>query len=450
MSDSKKSSISRRNFIKASTAAMAAPLLVTSGLRAQRGTAANDRLNVGIIGLGSRGFNLLDGFLADDRVQILGLCDVHDLHYRDREWGKGPVYGRIPARVKVEKKYTERYKSGNYSGLMMTADHQYLCRQKEIDIIVVATPDHWHAQCTLDALAAGKDVYCEKPVTHTFAEGQSVYREVAKRKAVFQTGSQQRSLPFFQHAVNLVRNGVLGEIKQIEVGLPPGYEQPMGSTDVLTPPIGLDYDRWCGTAPVLPYMQARHHRWWRGHRAYGGGVLMDWIGHHNDIAHWSMDLDQSGPSLVEAVDWTRPKTDVYNTPHQYTIRCEFPNGISFTISSGNEQGTKWIGENGWFHVKRAGMKASDKSWANLKFKIPGDFRVPVVKNHIANFIDCVISREQPLAPAETAHRSITPGHLGYVSYQLGRPLKWDATNEIVSNDSEANELLQQATQRAAT
>lgn len=177
---------------------------------------------------------------------------------------------------------------------------------------------------------------------------------------------------------------------------------------------------------------------------------MDWIGHHNDIAHWSMDLDQSGPSLVEAVDWTRPKTDVYNTPHQYTIRCEFPNGISFTISSGNEQGTKWIGENGWFHVKRAGMKASDKSWANLKFKIPGDFRVPVVKNHIANFIDCVISREQPLAPAETAHRSITPGHLGYVSYQLGRPLKWDATNEIVSNDSEANELLQQATQRAAT
>ncbi|MBT5019310.1 MAG: Gfo/Idh/MocA family oxidoreductase [Planctomicrobium sp.] len=438
---------SRRTFLKTTAATFAAPLLMASRLPAQNNTSANDRINVGIVGLGSRGFNLLDEFLGEERVQIVGLCDVHDLHYRDRGWGKGPVYGRVPARQKVEKKYGEQYKSGTFAGLTITSEYDYLCQRDDVDVIVVATPDHWHAQCTLNALRAGKDVYCEKPVTHLFSEGQAVYREVAKQMAVFQTGSQQRSLPFFQHAVNLVRNGVLGEIKKIEVGIPPGYDEPMGSTEVLTPPIGLDYERWCGPSEVLPYMQARHHRWWRGHRAYGGGVLMDWIGHHNDIAHWSMDLDKSGPSLVEAVDWTYPNTDVYNTPHQYTIRCEYPNGITSTISSRNEQGTKWIGENGWFHVKRAGMSASDSRWANLKFKVPGDFRVQQVKNHVANFIDCVISREEPLAPAETGHRSITPGHLGYVSQTLQRPLKWDADKEVVINDSEANLLLMQVADR---
>lgn len=441
------SSTSRRSFLKAAAATVAAPFLLRSKLNAQTATAASDRINVGIVGLGSRGFNLLDEFLNEDRVQVVGLCDVHDLHYRDREWGKGPVYGRVPARAKVEKKYGNQYKSGTYAGLTMTSDFQYLCNRKDIDVIVVATPDHWHAQCTLDALAAGKDVYCEKPVTHLFAEGQAVYREVEKRKAVFQTGSQQRSLPFFQHSVNLVRNGVLGEIKSIEVGIPPGYAEPMGSTKVLNPPAGLDYDRWCGPSEVLPYMHARHHRWWRGHRAYGGGVLMDWIGHHNDIAHWSMDLDKSGPSLVEAIDWTFPETAVYNTPHQYTIRCEYPNGINSTISSGNEQGTKWIGENGWFHVNRARMTASDPRWANLDFKIPGEFRVQKVKNHVANFIDSVLDRSQPLAPAETGHRSITPGHLGYVSHTLKRPLKWNADSETVVNDEKANDLLTAASYR---
>lgn len=409
--------------------------------------APNDRINVGLIGLGSRGFNLLDEFLAEPRVQVTALCDVHDLHYRDRKWGVGPAYGRVPARDRVEKRYAEQYKSGSYSGLLMTSDFRMICENQDLDAVVVATPDHWHAYATLLALRNGKDVYCEKPVTHLFAEGQAVYREVAKRNAVFQTGSQQRSDPLFQHAVNLVRNGVLGPIQKIEVGLPEGYSGPQGSTEILEPPVGLNYDMWCGPAARLPYMQARHHRWWRGHREYGGGVLMDWIGHHNDIAHWSLDIDKHGPAVVEAVDWTFPETDVYNTPQQYTIRCEYAGGVTSTISSRNEQGTKWIGENGWLHVRRGKMKASEPRWTDLAFD-PGEFHVPAVASHVANFVDCVQSREACLAPAETAHRSITPGHLAYVSNVLKAPLRWDAVREVVLDNDRANELLRAMPYRA--
>ncbi|QDT35628.1 Gfo/Idh/MocA family protein [Thalassoglobus polymorphus] len=438
--------IPRRTFLKSSALTLASPFILSTGLKGQNRAAANDRINVGIIGLGSRGFNLLNAFLADPRVQITAICDVHDLHYRDRDWGQGTLFGRIPARTKIERQYGKAYKSGSYSGLFITSDYESLCQRDGIDAVVVATPDHWHAHCTLAAIQAGKDVYCEKPVTHYFGEGQQVYKEVEKQKAVFQTGSQQRSEPLFQHAVNLVRNGVLGKIKEIEVGIPPGYDTPQGSTEVLVPPVGLDYNQWCGPSEMLPYMQARHHRWWRGHRAFGGGVLMDWIGHHNDIAHWSLDLDNDGPTVVEAVDWTFPETDVYNTPHQYTIRCEYENGVTSTIASQNELGTKWIGENGWLHVSRGKLSASEKQWKDLKYN-PGKFRVQEVPSHVGNFLDCMKSRQQCLAPAETAHRSITPGHLGYVSHQLQRPLRWNAKEEVVIDDQEANKLLMAASYR---
>lgn len=438
--DSKITRPTRRSFLK-TTAAIGTSFYLTSRTSAAMQTSPNDRINVGIIGLGSRGFNLLDQFLAEPRVQITALCDVHDFHYRDRPWGKGPACGRVSAREKVEKQYLNEYRKGTYSGLLLTSDFQELCTRSDIDVVVVATPDHWHAACTLLALQNGKDVYCEKPVTHLFAEGKLVADAVKKQNAVFQTGSQQRSDPSFQHAVNLIRNGVLGRIQKIEVGLPPGYSEPMGSPEILVPPIGLDYAQWCGPSEQLPYMQARHHRWWRGHRAYGGGVLMDWIGHHNDIAHWSLDLDKSGPTRVEATDWTFPETEIYNTPEQYTIRCDYEHGVTSTISSQNELGTKWIGEEGWLYIKRGKMTASDKRWLDLKFKIPGNFRVQPVESHVANFVDCVQSRSQPIAPAETAHRSITPGHLGYVSQALQSPLQWDAERQIVIGNEEANQIL---------
>lgn len=167
---------------------------------------------------------------------------------------------------------------------------------------------------------------------------------------------------------------------------------------------------------------------------------MDWIGHHNDIAHWAIGADSSGPTKVEAVGWTFPDTDVYDTPHQYEIQCEYEGGIQTSISSMNLLGTKFIGDEGWVHVTRGRLTASDKRWATKEFAIDVE-DIYHSENHARNFLDCVKSRETCIAPAETGHRSITPGHLGYVSSSLGRPLTWDPKTETVVGDEEANKLL---------
>lgn len=413
---------------------LAAPLLLPSFV-AGKASSPNGRITIGVIGAGSRGFNLIDEFLSQPDAQIVAVCDVDSFHHRDRPWGQGPAFGREPARRRIDKHY-----GSTAGGVSVTADHLEICQRDDIDAVVVATPDHWHALCTLEALRHDKDVYCEKPVTHTFHEGQLVYREVADRKAVFQVGSQQRSSQEFRRAVQLVRAGIAGPIQRIEVGLPPGYDKPQGDTKVVTPPEHLDYEKWCGPAPKLPYMRARHHRWWRGHRAFGGGVLMDWIGHHNDIAHWAMGVDESGPVKVEAVGWTFPETDVYDTPHQYEIRCEYSGDIKTSISSRNLMGTKFIGEDGWIHVTRGRLTASDKRWTDAKFSVNAS-DIYQSENHVRNFLDCVRSRKECITPAETGHRSITPGHLAYVSNALGRSLKWDPEPETVTGDDEADRLL---------
>lgn len=425
----------RRHFLSTAATSVSAPWLLPSTLRAS----ALERLTVGIVGTGSRGFNLIDDFLKEKTVQLVAVCDVDELHYRDRKWGQGPSYGRQPAKTRIEKAYAEQNKSGTFRGVSVTDNFREITQRDDIDIVIVATPDHWHALCAYDALIHKKDVYCEKPVTHLFAEGKALYQEVRRLKAVFQAGSQQRSYTDFQHCVDLIRRGELGKLQRIEVGLPPSYNEPQGDATIQSPPDHLDYDMWCGPSKKLPYMRARHHRWWRGHTAFGGGVLMDWIGHHNDIAHWSMNLDHSGPTKVEAVDWEMSATSVYDTPSQYTIKCEYKNGVTSTISSRNAQGVKWFCEEGWLYVRRGKLEASQDNWAN--WKSSGRTHNGTYPSHVANFLSCVKTRKECIAPAEAAHRSITPGHLGYVSHALGRPLNWDPQTETVIDDLDANRLL---------
>ncbi len=406
--------------------------------------APSERTTIGVIGLGSRGFNLLDDFLGLPDCQVVAVCDVAGIHHRDLAWGKGNAYGRQPAVERIAKAYGV---DNSANAARVFTDYRKLIAEENIDAVVVATPDHWHALCTYEAVENGKDVYCEKPVTHLFAEGQSIVAKVAERGAVFQTGSQQRSDPLFQKVVKLARNGVLGELKSVEVGLPPGYENVMGSTEIVMPRPDLDYNFWCGPAPLLPLMQARHHRWWRGHRAFGGGVLMDWIGHHNDIAQWAIGMERSGPTRVEATDWTFPKTDVYNTPHQYTIQCEYSNKVSSTISSRNKQGVKVIGTDGWVYARRGFIEASDSRWLADDFHA-GDFDVARGVSHAADFLVNVRTRGECIATAEIGHRSISPGHLGYVSQTLQQPLTWDAVLEIVAENEAANKLLGAVAYRA--
>ena len=216
---------------------------------------------------------------AGDRDAVVAVCDVRALHYRDQ------VGEAQPLRVRAARRwwnFTASRREAAYTGCDAYRDFQELCAREDIDAVVVAA-DHWHALICLEALRNGKDVYCEKPVTHLFREGQLVVAEVAKQQAIFQVGSQQRSDRGFRRCVELVRNGRIGSVVHVEVGLPRGFDKPQGDPAITDPPENLDYDFWCGPAPVLPYMRARHHRAWRWHRA-GGGQLMDWIGHHNDIA----------------------------------------------------------------------------------------------------------------------------------------------------------------------
>jgi len=174
---------------------------------------------------------------------------------------------------------------------------------------------------------------------------------------------------------------------------------------------------------------------------------MDWIGHHNDIAHLGIGMDGGGPTRVEAFGWTFPETDVYDTPHHYGIRCDYPGGMTTTISDRNAMGTKWIGDEGWVYVRRGKLQASNKEWLARDF-VPGPIRVNRSSNHAGNFIDCVQSRHTCTAPAETGHRSITPGHLGYVSHALQRPIRWDPAGERVVGDDEADRLLNSIDYRA--
>jgi predicted dehydrogenase len=436
--------LSRRTFLKGT--AGAATIISASALGRDR-PAPSERINVGLIGFGARGQQVLGEFLKQADAQVVAVCDVQRLHYRELEWGKGPALGREAGKRVVETHYAANKTNGTYSGCLALSDYRELCGRSDIDAVIVASPDHWHALQALEALRQRKDVYCEKPMTHFFAEGLALCREATERKAVVQVGSQQRSQAVFRQAVEAVRGGRVGTIQRVEVGLPAGYETAKGDATDTEPPAELDYEMWCGPAPKLAYMRARHHRWWRGNRAFGGGTLMDWIGHHNDIAHWAIDADRGGPLRVEAVDWTRPRTDIYDTPVDFTIRCEYPGGIELVISSKFDLGTKWIGNGGWLYVNRGKLQASDERWLK-SLADAGAWKGDIPTAHVRNFLDCIKSRGQCIAPPETAHRSITPGHLGYVSNQLGRAVRWDAKAQQIIGDDEARRLLLTMSHRA--
>ncbi|MFT5469112.1 MAG: putative dehydrogenase [Verrucomicrobiales bacterium] len=426
-------STTRRRFLR-KAAAIAAPTIIPVSALGQGGRPApSERVNMGFIGIGQQGIGVMEAFLNHADVQGVAVCDVHDRHHRERPWGEGRALGREVGKEIIDKKY------GN-ADCAAYIDFRELIARDDIDAVMVATPDHWHAAVTLAALRSGKDVYCEKPVTHLFAEGQAVYRAAAEHKRVFLVGSQQRSDPRFRKAVEIVRNGVLGKLVRVEVGLPPGHKTAQGDTSIQEPPKGLDYDRWCGPSPVLPYMNARHHRWWRWHTNYGGGNLMDWIGHHNDIAHWGLGVERSGPVRVEARGWTWPETEFYDTPVDYEVACDYEGGQQLLISSNVRKGTKWIGEDGWLWVDRGKTEASNPAWLADDF-VPGDWKAYRSPGHQRNLVDSIKSRKETIAPAEIGHRSVTPGHLGWLSAKVGRPLKWDPAKEMILGDADAQAKL---------
>ncbi len=412
-------SMTRRGFLKGATTATSAlilPTIVPSTIFGAN--APSNRIVMGAIGVGSMGTGDLRAFLGKQEVQMIAVCDV-DKKHRDQ----------------AKKHADDRY--GNKS-CKAYLDYRELIGRGDLDAIMIAVPDHWHTLPAVAAAKAGLDIHGQKPLARSIREGRAICDAVHRYGRVWQTGSQQRSDQKFRRAAELVRNGRIGTIQKIEVGLPTG-----GGTDVkqvTQVPEGLDWDRWLGPAPKVPYRGIVHWNW-RWMMDYSGGQLTDWAGHHIDIAHWGMGWDTTGPVEIEGKG-VYPKNGIYNVPTEYRFNATYANGIVMTIANNKQitQGAKWIGDKGWIHVSRGGLSASDPKILQEEIGA-NEIKLYVSRDHKQNFLDCVRSRELTICPAEVGHRSISVALLGEVAMLTGRKIKWNPDTEEIQGDPEATALL---------
>lgn len=386
----------------------------------------NETVTVACIGAGWQGMNNVHSFLDLPAARVVAVCDLEPAH-------------REKARLTVNAKY------GN-SDCRSTPHYEELLADPRIDAVALSLPDHWHGLAGVHAARAGKDIYGEKPLAHNYAEGQAIRDAVRRHQCIWQTGSWQRSLPQFRHACELVRNGRLGEVRRVEVGLPGGYNDFAGTMTQDTPcppPPDFDYDRWLGPAPAAPYVPARLHKNWRYHLDYGGGLLLDWIGHHVDIAHWGLGLDDTGPVEVRGTGTFPGSCRAWNAPAMYRVEARYASGLTMMIE-GDEtkirRGTRWIGERGWIYVDRNAFEAEPHSLLTEKLR-PSEIRLPVSPGHHQQFLDCVRTRAATLTPPDVALRSATPGYLGLISILLNRTVRWDPAAEQILDDPVAARLL---------
>ncbi|HPD48270.1 MAG TPA: Gfo/Idh/MocA family oxidoreductase [Anaerohalosphaeraceae bacterium] len=440
----KKSNVSRRQFLKCTTgiaaSAVAFPHIVPATALGKEAGAPSNRVTMAVLGTGNQGINDLRGMLGDERVQVVAVCDVNreSAGYWDNRVG-----GREPARRIVEEYYGKQKASGVYKGVEAFADFRQVMVRKDIDTVLIALPDHWHALVVIAAARAGKDIYGEKPLSLTIADGRAQCNAVKRYGRIFQTGSQQRSDANFRRACELVRNGRIGKLHTVKCGLPggtPDYSQQASRTAVEPVPDGFDYDMWLGPAPEAPYCPARCHVNWRWILDYSGGQVTDWGGHHPDCAQWGMGTEDTGPVEIINAKGTYHKDRLYNTATDYYFECIYANGVKLIVSNRLRGGVTFEGTEGWVWANRGRHDAEPKSILDSVIK-PDEIHLYKSENHFRNFIDCVLSRQQPAAPIETAHRSITIAHLGNIAMQLERDLKWDPDNERFVNDPEADKML---------
>ncbi|HRT10562.1 MAG TPA: Gfo/Idh/MocA family oxidoreductase [Candidatus Paceibacterota bacterium] len=420
--------ITRRHFLAASTLAVAAPTLIPASALGRGGQPPpSERITMGVLGWGMMGPGNTDAFLGQKDCQILAACDVDQKH--------------LEAAVNRINKHYQNQDCKAYK------DYRELMARKDLDTVMLALPDNWHALTAVEAARQKKDIYGEKPLARTIAEQQAIVKAVQANQRIWQTGSWQRSQAPFRKAAEIVRNGLIGKVKRVEVGLPAGHHDFAGTKNFMTPsdpPPELDYDFWIGPSQMEPYIKGRVHMNWRWNYNIGGGQLLDWIGHHCDIAHWGLDADNSGPSEVEGTGEFPPKDAVWNTCTKYRITCKYPNDVELVIAGGHPDirgGTKWIGTDGWVWVDRGGFDASNTDWfAQIP---PEKYQVKLYRSdsHHRNFLDCVKSRKPTITPVETAHHSAIPGHLGLIAMLVGRKIKWDVATETIIGDTEASKLL---------
>ena len=417
---------SRRKFLKQSASALAGyiivPRFVLGGVshNGSKFIPPSDMVSLGFIGCGKQGKILSNYFLTTNEIRILAISEV----YKDK----------TELMLKTIKTNQEKNKQpANDIGVYN--DFRELLTRKDIDAVVIATPDHWHAAVAVRAAEAGKDIYCEKPLALTVKEGRAMVNASRKHNRVFQTGSMQRSWPEFRQAVEIIRNGFIGEIKSIKVNVgPPPIVYDLPEEPI---PDGLDWKKWLGpnefkhfNSELAPPITKDVYPNWRKYKEFGGGQVTDWGAHMFDIAQWALDMDNSGPTEIFAPDAEHPfLTYKYNNGIIMTHeKWEWNNAVLFT------------GTEGELRIARGKLETTPIS---VKTKIIGDRQKHVYKseNHYKDFLNAVRTRTKPICDVETGHRTATVCNIGNIAYQLKRPLKWDPKKEKFTGDPEANALL---------
>ena len=419
----RRAGLTRREVMKGAVGAVAAPYVIpSSAWGSPSRPAPSNRITFGCVGVGGQGGGHVGSLSRNKEAQVVAVCDVD----ADR---------RRKAKEVVEAAYAASSSGGAYKGCEAYNDFREVVARQDIDAVVCATPDHWHALISLAAMKAGKDVYCEKPLTLTIAEGR-VLCEVARRYArVFQTGSQHRSSDKTRRACELVRNGHIGKLQRVEVGVglrpvKPEYAEPQPV------PAGFDYDLWLGPAPWAPYTKNRCHYTFRFIRDYSGGEMTNFGAHSLDLAQWGIGADDAGPVQIEGKGEFFPD-GLYDTFSKVEVAYTYPNDVKLICTS-KAFGCRFVGTEGW--IDATSLACEPKRLLNAPVG-PGDVRLYVSKSHMGTFLECVRTRRLPICPAEVGHRSATVCHLGNIAMILQRPLKWDPVQERFVNDPEADRLL---------
>jgi predicted dehydrogenase len=439
------SKLTRRGIL---AAGIAFPTIVPATVLGQ--SAPSNRINIGVIGVGriARGHDMVETFKYD-HAQILAVCDVDS---------KRLALGK----QLVDETYTKKF-GRSWDSARIYGDYHELLAAKDLDAVIIATPDHQHAILAVHAVRAGKDVYLQKPASLTIAEGRTMADAVAATGRILQIGSQQRSdrpWPQFRRACELVRNGRIGQLKHVEVGLPGDPSGPEAPEQPI--PANLNYDAWLGSTPEAFYTEMRVHPQgsfdrpgWLRCEQFGAGMITGWGAHHVDTAHWGMDMEHSGPVEI----WGSaefPKSGLWNVHGKFLTHARYANGVTMDISGDFPNGVKFIGTEGWIFVARdAAVTSSDPSFggkptpalAASNPKIldsvigPNEIHLRKSEEQHGDWLDSIRTRKPPSAPAEVGHRACTTCLLHHAAMKTGRRLRWDPKAERFIGDDEANAMI---------
>jgi predicted dehydrogenase len=426
------SRFSRRKFLKnsaAAAAALAAPAIVPATVLGKEGRRApSDRIPMAFIGIGNMGGGHLGGFSGNKDVQILAVCDA-----------------RQEVRERSKKRVDDAYNQDPAKGCKMYEDFRVMLLRPDIDAVLIATPEHWHAIMVIEAARAGKDIYCEKPLSHTIVEARAMVNAVRRNARVLQTGSQQRSDSNFRLACELVRSGRIGKLHSVHVAVGgTSHEADLPEQPV---PYGLDWNMWQGPIEEKPYNAIRasgdYGGGWRLIRDYSGGMMCDWGAHHFDIAQWGLGMDESGPVEIFPPDGKDHPVLTYR--YANGVPCyhmDGPGAGKVKLPPGKEgvNGILFVGENGWVEVNRGYFRTWPEEVGTTPLG-PDDVHLYESPGHAQDWINCMRARKRPICDVEVGCRTITTCHLGNLAYWLERPIRWDPAKEQILGDEEATRMM---------